>query len=66
MELNEKQFGFMLKKGKVNTLLIVRKPQEYLQKDRKLYLHFVHLENGDRECNNLSYIKYCMQMTWYW
>ena len=47
VELNEMQFGFMPGKGTVDALFLVRRLQEeYMQKDRKLYLCFVDLEKA--------------------
>ena len=44
VELNEMQFGFVLGKGMMDALLIVRRLQEQLLMNRKLYLCFVDLE----------------------
>ena len=46
VELNKMQFGFMPGKQMIDALFIVRRLQEeYLLKDRKLYLGFVDLKN---------------------
>ena len=47
VNLNEMQFGFMLGKGTVDAIFIVRRMQEeYQKKDKKLYMCFVDMEKA--------------------
>ena len=47
MNLNTMQFGFMLEKGIVNAIAILRRMQEeYQKKDKKLYMCFVDMEKA--------------------
>ena len=45
--MDEMQFGFMPDKGTINSVLILRRLQdEYLDKEKKLYMCFVDLEKA--------------------
>ena len=44
--VNEWQFGFMPGKGMVDAVFILRLQEEYLEKEKKLYMCFVDLEKA--------------------
>ena len=47
MKMDEMQFGFMPGKGTIDAVFILRKLQEeYLDKEKKLYMCFVDLEKA--------------------
>ena len=46
VKVNEMQFGFMAGKGTVDAVFILRLQEEYLEKEKKLYMCFVDLEKA--------------------
>ena len=56
VKVDEMQFGFMASKGKIDAVFILRRLQEeYLDKEKKLYMCFVDLEKAfDRVSTGVS------------
>ena len=46
VKVGKMQFGFMPGKGSIDAVLILRRLQEYLDKEKKLYMCFVDLEKA--------------------
>ena len=46
VKVGKMQFGFMPGKGSIDAVLILRRLQEYLDKEKKLYMCFVDLDKA--------------------
>ena len=46
VKVDEMQFGFMPGKGTIDAVLILRLQEEYLDKEKKLYICFVYLHKA--------------------